>query len=153
MDLGGAPASRVADGLDERPFCAPAAERWALMWVLSIDTVAVIPVEPVRASNMANQMPCRLQRLKRLWSGRADSSAPSADMVRAGSSLFVRCSKVRTSVWAYGGHLARAAWRVGITALGAARRLGVLRNLRVLHAADHQRTIRPPGQLGPAVLR
>jgi hypothetical protein len=36
------------------------------MWVLSIDTVAVMPVEPVSASNMANQMPCRLQRLKRL---------------------------------------------------------------------------------------
>jgi len=38
------------------PF-APAAERCALMWILSIDTVAVMPVEPVSASNMANQMP------------------------------------------------------------------------------------------------
>jgi hypothetical protein len=57
MDLGGAPAPRVADGLSVGPPFAPAAERCALMWVLSIDTVAVIPVEPVRASNMANQMP------------------------------------------------------------------------------------------------
>jgi hypothetical protein len=66
MDLGGAPAPRVADRLGEGPPFAPAAERCALMWVLSIDTVAVMPVEPVSASNMANQMPCRLQRLKRL---------------------------------------------------------------------------------------
>jgi hypothetical protein len=36
------------------------------MWVLSIDTVAVMPVEAVSTSNGANQMPCRLHRLKRL---------------------------------------------------------------------------------------
>ena len=49
-----------------RPPFAPAAERCASRWVLSIDTAAVMPAEPVSASNMANQMPCRLQRLKRL---------------------------------------------------------------------------------------
>ena len=36
------------------------------MWELSIATVPMMPVEPVKASNISNQMPCRLQRLKRL---------------------------------------------------------------------------------------
>lgn len=34
-----APAARATDGLAEVPPFAPAAERWALMWVLSMATV------------------------------------------------------------------------------------------------------------------
>lgn len=49
VDFGGAPAARAADPLLEVPPFAPAAERWALMWVASIDIVPIRPVEPVKA--------------------------------------------------------------------------------------------------------
>lgn len=39
VELRRAPATRAADGLREVPPFAPAAERWALMWVLSMATV------------------------------------------------------------------------------------------------------------------
>lgn len=67
VDLGRAPAARAADGVRECPPFAPAAERWALMWVLSTAALPTqLPVEPVSAKNISRQMPCRLQRLKRL---------------------------------------------------------------------------------------
>ena len=66
VDFRRSPAARAADGLAKGPPFPPAAERWALMCVLSIATVPMRPVEPVKASNISNQMPCRLQRLKRL---------------------------------------------------------------------------------------
>jgi hypothetical protein len=47
MDFCGAPAARAADRLLEVPPFAPAAERWALMCVESIDIVPMRPVEPV----------------------------------------------------------------------------------------------------------
>jgi hypothetical protein len=37
MELGGSPPSGTAYGLGEVPPFAPAAERWALMWVASMD--------------------------------------------------------------------------------------------------------------------
>jgi hypothetical protein len=49
VDFGGAAAARAADRLLEVPPFAPAAERWALMWVESIDIVPTRPVEPVKA--------------------------------------------------------------------------------------------------------
>ena len=49
MDFGGAAAARAADRLLEVPPFAPAAERWALMWVELIDIVPTRPVEPVKA--------------------------------------------------------------------------------------------------------
>src|SRR5690606_10289990 len=66
MDFRRAPAARATDGFPEGPPFPPAAERCALMWELSMATVPMIPVDPVKASNISNQMPCRLQRLKRL---------------------------------------------------------------------------------------
>src|SRR6185369_4365332 len=44
----------------------PPAERCALMWVASIATLPHTPQWPVSASNISNQMPWRLHRLKRL---------------------------------------------------------------------------------------
>lgn len=44
VELGRAPAARAADALAEVPPFAPAAERWALTWVLSIATVPWIPL-------------------------------------------------------------------------------------------------------------
>ena len=49
VDLGRLPAARTADGVVERPPFAPAAERWALMWVESMAADPYMPVEPVRA--------------------------------------------------------------------------------------------------------
>ena len=50
MDLGRPAAARAAYALDEGPPFAPAAERWALMEVLSMATSPVqIPVWPVSA--------------------------------------------------------------------------------------------------------
>lgn len=49
VDFCGAPATRAADRLFEVPPFAPAAERWALMCVESIDIVPIRPVEPVNA--------------------------------------------------------------------------------------------------------
>ncbi len=49
VDFGGASAARSADRLREVPPFAPAAERWALMCVESIDIVPIRPVEPVSA--------------------------------------------------------------------------------------------------------
>ena len=67
VDLGRAPAARAANGLREGPPFAPAAERCALMWVLSTAAEPIqLPVEPVSAKNISRQIPCRLQRLKRL---------------------------------------------------------------------------------------
>jgi len=66
MELAGSPAARGADRLDEGPPFAPPAERRALIWVASIATLPQIPQWPVSASNISNQMPCRLHRLKRL---------------------------------------------------------------------------------------
>jgi len=66
VDFRRPPAARAADGLAEGPPFPPAAERCALMCVLSIATVPMTPVEPVKASNISNQMPCQLVRLKRL---------------------------------------------------------------------------------------
>jgi hypothetical protein len=50
----------------EIPDSPPAAERCTLIVELSIATLAVIPLDPVSRSNISNQMPCRLHRLKRL---------------------------------------------------------------------------------------
>ncbi|MDA9504658.1 hypothetical protein XI09_07900, partial [Bradyrhizobium sp. CCBAU 11386] len=58
--------ARTADGLPEVPPFPPAADRCALMWELSIATDPTMPVLPVKASNISNQSPCRLQRLNRL---------------------------------------------------------------------------------------
>ena len=63
-----APA-RAPYAVREGPPFAPAAERCALMWVASIDTIPCgpwTPECPVSASKIACQMPCRDQRLKRL---------------------------------------------------------------------------------------
>jgi len=49
VDFGRPPAPRAADRVTEGPPFAPAAERCALMCVLSIDIVPVMPVEPVSA--------------------------------------------------------------------------------------------------------
>jgi len=49
VDFGRAPAARAADRVVESPPFAPAAERWTLMCVLSIDIVPTVPVEPVSA--------------------------------------------------------------------------------------------------------
>lgn len=49
VDFGGATAARATDRLFEVPPFAPAAERWALMCVESIDIVPIRPVEPVSA--------------------------------------------------------------------------------------------------------
>src|SRR5208283_3093443 len=65
VDFRRAPAARAADGFPKGPPFPPAAERCALMWELSMATVPMTPVEPVKASNISNQRPCRLQRLKR----------------------------------------------------------------------------------------
>lgn len=53
--------------MDEGPPFAPAAERWTLMLVESIETDPHAPLCPLSASNTANHTPCRLQRWKRLW--------------------------------------------------------------------------------------
>jgi len=57
MDFGRASAARAADGFLEDPPFPPAAERCALMWELSMATLAMMPVEPVKASNISNQSP------------------------------------------------------------------------------------------------
>jgi hypothetical protein len=49
VDFGRPPAPRAADRVTKGPPFAPAAERCALMCVLSIDIVPIIPVEPVSA--------------------------------------------------------------------------------------------------------
>jgi len=49
VDFGRAPATRAADRVAEGPPFAPAAERWTLMCVLSIDIVPTMPVDPVSA--------------------------------------------------------------------------------------------------------
>ena len=49
VDFSGASASRAAGSLLEVLPFAPAAERWALMWVASMDIVPTRPVEPVKA--------------------------------------------------------------------------------------------------------
>ena len=66
VDFGRAPAARAADRLAIGPPFPPPAERWALMVELSIATVPNSPLDPVIASKISNQIPCRLQRLKRL---------------------------------------------------------------------------------------
>src|SRR4051794_10024753 len=66
MDFRRASAARATDGFPEGPPFPPAAERWALIWELSMATLPMMPVAPVKASNISNQRPCRLQRLKRL---------------------------------------------------------------------------------------
>lgn len=48
VDFGRSPAARGANGVMISPPFAPAAERWALMWVESTDPVNT-PVEPVSA--------------------------------------------------------------------------------------------------------
>lgn len=48
VDFGRASTARGANGVITSPPFAPAAERWALMWVESTDPVNT-PVEPVRA--------------------------------------------------------------------------------------------------------
>jgi hypothetical protein len=54
VDLGRASAARAADGFAVRPLFPPAAERCALIVELSIETVPMIPVDPVSASNISN---------------------------------------------------------------------------------------------------
>jgi hypothetical protein len=66
VELARLPAARVAEGLDEGPPFPPAAERCALMCVLSIAASPWIGLCPVSASNIASQIPWRLQRLNRL---------------------------------------------------------------------------------------
>src|SRR4249919_1584788 len=58
MDFRRPAAARATDRFAEGPPFPPAAERCALMWELSIATVPMMPVEPVKASNISNQMPC-----------------------------------------------------------------------------------------------
>ena len=62
VDFGGAAAARTADRLREVPPFAPAAERWALMWVASIAPPPHTPLMPVSAWKTSNQTPCWLQR-------------------------------------------------------------------------------------------
>jgi hypothetical protein len=45
----------------------PPAERCALTCVLSLDAVPIMPEDSVRVRKIANQRPCLLQLLKRLW--------------------------------------------------------------------------------------
>lgn len=59
-------ATRTSYAFLEGPPFPPAAERCALTWELSIEAVPITPVLPVTALNIANQMPWRLHRLKRL---------------------------------------------------------------------------------------
>jgi len=66
VDFGCPSTARAADGLLERPPFAPAAERCTLIDELSMATVPMMPLDPVSRSNISNQMPCRLHRLKRL---------------------------------------------------------------------------------------
>lgn len=66
VDFRGAAAARATDGFAEGPPFPPAAERCALMWELSMAALAMMPVEPVKASNISNRIPCLPQRLKRL---------------------------------------------------------------------------------------
>jgi hypothetical protein len=49
MNFGRPSAARSADGVFEVPPFAPAAERWALMWVESTAVVPITPLEPLRA--------------------------------------------------------------------------------------------------------
>lgn len=62
VDFGGATAAGSADRLREVPPFAPAAERWALMWVASIAPPPHTPLMPVSAWKTSNQTPCWLQR-------------------------------------------------------------------------------------------
>lgn len=48
VNLGRPSAARSSDGVGIVPPFAPAAERWALMCVLSADVVPMTPLEPVR---------------------------------------------------------------------------------------------------------
>src|SRR5712664_238632 len=66
MELVRPAPARLADRLEVGPPFPPPAERWALMWVLSIIARPWIGLCPVRASKISNHRPCRLQRLKRL---------------------------------------------------------------------------------------
>ena len=47
MNLGRPSAARSPDGIGEVPPFAPAAERCALMWVLSAEVVPTTPLDPV----------------------------------------------------------------------------------------------------------
>lgn len=49
MNFGRPSAARSADGVGEVPPFAPAAERWALMWVESTAVVLMTPLDPVKA--------------------------------------------------------------------------------------------------------
>ena len=49
MDFGRLSAARAADGVVEGPPFAPAAERWALVYVESTEADPYIPVDPVNA--------------------------------------------------------------------------------------------------------
>jgi len=49
VDFGRLSAARAADGVVEGPPFAPAAERWALMYVESTEADPYIPVDPVKA--------------------------------------------------------------------------------------------------------
>jgi hypothetical protein len=49
VDFGRLSAARTADGVVEGPPFAPAAERWALMYVESTEADPYIPVDPVNA--------------------------------------------------------------------------------------------------------
>ncbi len=60
------PPREVPMPCGKSPPFAPAAERWTVMLVESIATDPHTPLWPVNASKTSNQMPCRLQRWKRL---------------------------------------------------------------------------------------
>ena len=49
VDFGRLSAARATDGVVEGPPFAPAAERWALMYVESTEAAPYIPVDPVNA--------------------------------------------------------------------------------------------------------
>lgn len=66
VEFAGTSAPGRANRLTEGPPFAPAAERWALTCVASMAKEPKTGLRPVRASNIPNQMPWRLQRLKRL---------------------------------------------------------------------------------------
>ena len=57
MDRCRAAAARAADRFVEDPPFPPAAERWALTWVLSIEPVLITARLPVSASNISSQIP------------------------------------------------------------------------------------------------
>ena len=66
VDLSGAPAAGAAYGLGESPPFPPAAQRWALAWVLSSMISAGGPPAAAKVSKASRQTPFFAQRTNRL---------------------------------------------------------------------------------------